>query len=245
MTCAPEKVTALVDAALDAVEAEVLRAHLALCPACAEQAEAERVLRARLHELPGPELPAGFELRMRNAVRPRRVPLLAALLPLAAMLVVAVWARGAAPVVALALALDHDKCFAHDPLPAHVWSDDPDVVAAWFEERGSRLPVVPRQAAGLELVGARFCPLLTLTSAPHLYYASAEHQVSLFVVPHGVRLPPALRSAVLRRRAVQLLRVAGTTVGIVGDREEEVVAFRRSFEQMIARRLGPGAIEPL
>ncbi len=245
MTCAPEKVTALVDGALEASELAPVEAHLTECASCAAQAEAERALRARLRELPAPELAPGFELRARRALRPRRLPLFAALLPLAAALLVALWARGSAPLVSLALALDHDKCFAHDPLPAKVWSDDPSVIAAWFEERGSRLPVMPRTAAGLELVGARYCPLVTLARAPHLYYASDEHQVSLFVVPHGVRVPPAMRGVSMRRRAVSLLRVAGTTVGIVGDREEDVAAFRRSFEQMVAERLGPEALEPL
>lgn len=245
MNCDPEKVTALVDDALDAAERVVVEAHVAACPACAGQADAERALRARLRELPAPELPPGFEPRAQRALRSRRLPLVAALLPLAAMLVVALWARGAAPLVSLALALDHDKCFAHDPLPAKVWSDDPSVIAAWFEERGSRLPVMPRTAAGLELVGARYCPLITLARAPHLYYASDEQQVSLFVVPHGVRVPPSLRGAAMRGRVVSLLRVAGTTVGIVGAREEDVAAFRRSFEQMVAQRLGPEALEPL
>jgi anti-sigma factor RsiW len=245
MSCAPEKVTALVDGALDAAEQEAVAAHVATCPACAEQEGAERALRTKLRELPVPELPAGFESRARRELRPRRLPLLAAMLPLAAMLLVALWARGSAPLVSLALALDHDKCFAHDPLPAKVWSDDPSVIEAWFEERGTPLPVMPRTAAGLELVGARYCPLITFARAPHLYYASDEHQVSLFVVPHGVRVTPAMRGLSMRRRAVSLLRVAGTTVGIVGDREEDVAAFRRSFEQMVTQRLGPDAVEPL
>lgn len=244
MSCAPEQVTGLVDEVLDDALAEEVRGHLRECASCAEQAEAERILRARLRELPAPELPFGFEQRALRALRPRRVSRLLALLPLAAMLAIAVWGRGFAPFVALALALDHDKCFARQPLPAHVWSDDPAVVAAWFAARGSQLPVMPAAAGGLELVGARYCPLLSLTSAPHLYYASAEHQVSLFVIPHGVRVPSGARTIGMRRHAIQLLRVAGTTVGIVADDEQQAAAFRRSFEQMVAARLGSDAPQP-
>ena len=201
VSCDPERVTGFVDGELpEAVAAEVA-AHLETCAACRAQAAAERELRARLIALPAPELPAGLEARVRRAQRPRVFPerTLRWALPLAAALVLGVWLRGHAPFVAWDLARDHDKCFSRQPLPAQVWSREPQEVEAWFARQGTRLPALPAQVGELELVGARYCPLVSLSSAPHVYYRSVAGQVSVFVVPHGVRLGERLASRGSRR----------------------------------------------
>ena len=173
MTCSPERVTGYVDDVLDAAERLEIEAHLASCAACREQVDAERALRGQLRALRKPEPPAGLEPRLRRALRRERRSWSRVLLPIAAGLaLLAFWARGSASFVAWEVALDHAKCFRNDRLPAKVFSEDPERVAAWFEERGTRLPVFPAQAGGLMLVGGRYCPLADGSFAAHIYYAS-------------------------------------------------------------------------
>ena len=210
MSCDFERVTGFVDDELDPRAKAAVAAHLETCPACRAQAEAERALRARLRSLPGPELPAGLEARVREAkrVRPSALPATARwALPLAAALLLGVWLRGYAPFVAWDLARDHDKCFARQPLPA--------------------------QVGQLSLVGARYCPLASLTSAPHVYYASAGRHVSVFVVQHGVRLADR-RASHARGDSIRLLRLEGELVGIVGEREADVQAFETALRPVLA-----------
>ena len=236
MSCDPERVTGFVDDELDAQARAAVAAHLETCPACRAQAEAERALRARLRSLPGPELPAGLEVRVLEAkrLRPSGFPAAARwALPLAAVLLLGVWLRGYAPFVAWDLARDHDKCFSRRPLPAKVWSGEPAVVADWFREHGTQLPSLPAQVGELTLVGARYCPLASLASAPHLYYASAGSHVSVFVVPQGVRLDDRHVSHA-RGDSVRLLRLEGEVVGIVGEREAEVHAFETALRPVLA-----------
>jgi anti-sigma factor RsiW len=236
VSCDPERVTGFVDDELDAQAKAAVAAHLEMCPACRAQADAERALRARLRSLPGPELPAGLEARVREAkrVRPSALPAAARwALPLAAALLIGVWLRGYAPFVAWDLARDHDKCFARQPLPAKVWSGEPHAVAGWFEQQGTRLPALPAQVGELSLVGARYCPLASLTSAPHVYYASAGRHISVFVVQHSVRLDDR-RAAHARGDSIRLLRVEGELVGIVGEREADVQAFEAALRPVLA-----------
>jgi hypothetical protein len=159
-------------------------------------------------------------------------------LPLAAALVAGLWLRGHAPFVAWELARDHGHCFSHQPLPAKVWTGEPAVVAAWFEERGTRLPEVPGHVGDLALVGARFCRLADVSSAPHLYYSSATSHVSVFVVRHGVRIGGGF-AGVSGRPAVRLLRVEGEVVGIVGERERDVEAFETALRPVRAAASRP------
>jgi len=236
LSCDPERVTGFVDGELDPQATAAVAAHLETCPACRAQADAERALCARLRSLPGPELPAGLEARVREAkrLRPSVVPGPARwALPLAAALLVGVWLRGYAPFVAWDLARDHDKCFSRRPLPAKVWSGEPPVVADWFRASGTRLPTLPAQVGELTLVGARYCPLASLASAPHVYYASAASHVSVFVVPQGVRFEDRLASRA-RGDHVRLLRLEGRVVGIVGEQEHEVRAFETALRPVLA-----------
>ena len=232
MSCDPERVTGFVDGELDAATAVAVAAHLESCPSCRAQAEAERELRVRLRSLPTPELPAGVEARVRQAsrVRPSAVPVAARwALPLAAVLLLGVWLRGYAPFVAWELARDHDHCFSRQPLPAQVRSDDPGVVAAWFEEHGTRLPQLPERVGELALAGARLCPMPDASAAAHVYYASATSQVSVFLVRHGVRLEGRLARQT-HGRSVRLLRVGGEVLGVVGPNEAEAQAFEVALQ---------------
>ena len=236
MSCDPERVTGFVDGELDAETTAAVAAHLETCAACRAQAEAERGLSARLRSLPAPDLPAGLEARVRAQARRRPVAVRAAArwaLPLAAALVAAFWARGHAPFVAWELARDHDHCFSFRPLPAKVWSGDPAVVGGWFERQGTRLPPVPDRVGEVALVGARYCPLPSVSLAPHVFFASATSQVSVFLVPHGVRLDERFAGEA-RGRAVRLLRVEGATVGIVAGSEADARAFEAAFRPVLA-----------
>ena len=243
MSCLPGRVSALVDGALAGAERAEAEAHLAQCESCRLQAAEEEKIRASLRGLPAPDLPAGFEKRVRRRLRREGAPRLARaarlLLPLAAVLVLGLWARGYAPFVAWELSRDHDHCFGKPRLPAEVWSAEPAVVAAWFAQRGTSLPALPASAGTLVLVGARRCPLPDISRVPHLYYASSRGRMSVFVVTHGVRLerPYAARS---RGNAVALVRVGGSVVGIVGEDPDDVDAFVSSLRTSVAQ-LGPPA----
>jgi anti-sigma factor RsiW len=231
MSCDPERVTAYVDAALDAALRPELEAHLASCPECQEQVDAERELRARLKALPPPAPAPALEARVRASLRPGRRTV-SWLLPLAAGLVALLaWARGATPFVAWELSRDHDHCFGKRRLPAEVWSSDPVYVAEWLQGHGTSVPAVPDTAGGLELVGARYCVLLDRRVA-HLYYSNGEHHLSLFLVPGPVRdLSREMRP---RGNYVRLLRAGGTNVGIVSEEEDNVEAFKRALSSTIA-----------
>ncbi len=235
MSCDPEQITGFADAALDAAATAAVAAHIETCPECRAQVEAERELSARLRSLPALELPAGLEARIRHASRVRPFPVRAVrwALPLAAVLVAGLWLRGEASFVAWDLSRDHDKCFSKQPLPAKVWSGEPRAVADWFLLQGTHLPAVPERVGELALVGARYCPLASLSFAPHVYYRGATSHVSLFVVPHGVRLDDRLASHA-RGDSVRLLRVEGEVVGIVGEREADVQAFESALRPVLA-----------
>lgn len=239
MSCEPERVTGLVDGELDAATAAAVAAHLEACPGCRVQAEGERALRARLRALPAPPLPDGLEARVRSRLRrPSNAAVLVRwALPVAATLVLGAWLRGHAPFVAWDLARDHDKCFSHRPLPAKVRSGDPQVVGVWFETRGTHVPALPGEVGELRLVGARYCPLVSLSMAPHVYYASPTGHVSVFVVPQHVRLDDPF-GAKPRGDVVRLLRLEGEVVGLVGEREADVRAVESAIRPVLAAGLG-------
>jgi anti-sigma factor RsiW len=231
MSCDPERLTAYIDGALDAAVCPEMEAHLATCPECRAQAEEERALRARLRALPPVEPSPELETRVRRSLRAR--PRTGSwLLPLAAGVVALLaWARGASPFVAWELSRDHDHCFGKRRLPAKVWSSDPAYVMEWFESQGTRVPLIPDGAGGLELVGARYCPLLE-RSVAHLYYTNGDHRLSMFVVPGPVRDAP--RELRPRGNFVRLMRVGGTTVGLVSEEESTVAAFERALSTTVA-----------
>jgi anti-sigma factor RsiW len=244
-----EQVTAYVDGVLDEGARARIEAVLAERPDLREQAEFERDLRARLLALPVPEPRPGFEAQAHAAVRAARPrPRAYVLLPLAATLFLALWARGLPGFVALEVARDHRKCFSRGELPAKVWSDDPHVIASWFEDQGTPMPQLPAGVslpqvhagvAHIQLVGARYCPLGD-RSVPHVYYAGGRHQVSLFVVTGPLRFDGDLHRESLGQ-SVRFLRTAGLSLALVAEEPELVDAFAEEFQLTLAR-LEPPAL---
>jgi anti-sigma factor RsiW len=233
VSCNPELVTGYVDDALEAkVRAEVEQ-HVSECGACREQLEAERKLRAALRALPSVEPRRGFEAELRRSLVRARPSPLRWLLPIAAVLAISVfWGLRTPSVLAWELARDHKNCFGHESLPAEVWGDEAAGVIRWFETQGTRLPSVPDGAGSLSLVGGRHCPLVD-RSVAHLYYAAGNRHVSLFVIPGSIALTDRYETTT-RREAVRLFRVAGQVVGVVGENEDDVRAFERSFRSTAA-----------
>jgi anti-sigma factor RsiW len=236
VSCDPEKVTGFVDDALPEEERTSVAGHLDQCPPCREQADFETALRGRLRTLAPLEMPAGLSRSVRRRLRPsspRRV-IAAVALPAAAMLALFVfWLRAAPPFVAWELARDHSSCFGRSKLPAKVWSSDPGLVSAWFDDDDFAIPVVPEKAGSAELLGARYCPLIDRMVA-HLYYSGDDVNLSLFVVPGSVRMTAAHRTQVLGQ-TVHLLHVGGTVVGVVSSSEEAVEAVERALTRTVAR----------
>lgn len=235
MSCDPERVTGFVDEALDSEARAVLVEHLGACPTCNQQAQEERTLRARLRALPPPALPLGIEFGIRRRLRGSRSGhALRWLLPVAATLVLAVfWGRAFGPFVAWELALDHNHCWGSPQLPAKVFSNDPAVVAAFFEQRGTALPVLPDEAGGLELIGGRPCRLVDRGLA-HLYYGNQEKRLSVFVIPGSVRIDRSFRTK-RGRNTIALLRVGDSIVGLVSDDPASVEAFTSALSVSFAR----------
>lgn len=242
MTCNTELVTGYVDGALDEASRAAVEAHLPGCPACREQAESERALRLRLRALAPAEPRPTLAAEVRRRLKPRPVSASRILLATAAGLaIVFLWGRGAAPFVAFELAWDHRHCFSKPVLPAQIWSDDPDRVAGWFARQGTQIPAVPAVAGGLELIGARYCPLVD-RRVGHLYYAGRGRHLSVYAVPGSVRFARDFLDTP-GGRVVRLLRIEGRTVGLVGERPEDVAAFERALTSTYARLDEDGVIE--
>jgi anti-sigma factor RsiW len=242
VNCDPERVTGFVDGALSAGERSDVEAHLLECADCREQADFERALRGRLRELAPLDAPPGLARAVHRRLRPPSAArwVVAAALPVAAGLALFVfWLRAAPPFVSWELARDHASCFGKPKLPAKVWSNDPGRVAAWFDDDGLRMPVVPTGVGSTELLGGRYCPLLDRQVA-HLYYAGDDVNLSLFVVPGSVRMG-ASHKAQHMGQTVHLLRVGGTVVGVVSSSEEAVEAVERALTRTVARLEPRGA----
>lgn len=236
MTCEPEKVTAFVDGALDAQEKERLELHVQACVECRAQADFERGLRRRLSALRSPVPSDLLEARVRRAVHPPRSGRLVRwAVAAAAAVLLAVWAYGSPAIVATQLAWDHAHCFGKQTLPAKVWTADPDYMAAWLAEQGTQAPALPESAGGLEMVGARHCPLGDRRVA-HIYYTGGDQRLSVFVVPGWVRLDRA-RQVTRGDKTVRLLRAGDATVGLVSERPEAVEAFERALTVTVAEKL--------
>ena len=71
MGCDPQRVTALVDDAVEGEDRARLEAHLGGCQACRAQAEEERHIHAGLRGLPSPAPAFGLEQRVRRRLRGR------------------------------------------------------------------------------------------------------------------------------------------------------------------------------
>jgi anti-sigma factor RsiW len=231
VSCDPERVTAYVDDTLDAPARAALETHLAGCAMCRAQASFEQGLRSRPSARPDARPPVDPARRMPARLGHRR--LLRPLLLAAAALGIALWVRGAPAFVAWELSLDHRRCFREDPVPAKVWSSEATIVEAWFQSQGTSLPLIPDSAAGLELVGARYCALPDVSRVAHLYYEAGSRHVSLYVMPRQLRSGSGW-SGVAAGEAVRVLRVAGEQVILVGDTEEELAAFESALSTRLA-----------
>jgi hypothetical protein len=245
VSCEPERVTGLVDGELEGEEKARVEAHLATCERCRGQAAEERALRARLRALDAPELPFGLEQRVRARLRRRGrwTGVARALLPLAAVLVLALWARGYAPFVAWELSRDHDHCFGLPRLPAQVWASEPSLLEEWFDYRGDQLPLLPSRVGPLSLLGGRHCRLPDASRAPHVYYASMDGKLSVFVVPHGVRMSDDFATT-SRGNAVALLRLGPRVLGVVGEDHGDVSAFVARLRTSVAALSSGGSVSP-
>jgi len=236
VSCPVEQITGYVDAALDDTARTEIEAHLAACESCRAQADAERALRRRLLGLLHPPLPTGIEERFRERLhRGTRVRLRRILVPLAlAALLAFVWVRRQPQVVGWEMARDHRHCFGKRELPAKVWSEDAETVMRWFEDQGTRMPVVPEAAGGYAIVGARYCGFMDFSRAAHLYYRGEEKKaVSLFVLPRTLsERGPSLMVA--GQHVVRISRVGDVTVGIVAEDKGDVDAFAHTFERSVA-----------
>jgi anti-sigma factor RsiW len=238
VSCEPEKVTALVDGALDAQEQARLADHVEACGGCRAQADFERDLRRKLAVLRPPAPGDLLEARVRRSLRPappRRGLRWAA--AAAAVLVLGLWAHSTPAVLATQLAWDHGRCFAKETLPAKVWTADADTMGAWLVGEGTRAPALPERVAGLDMVGGRYCPLMDRRVA-HVYYTGGDQRLSVFVVPGWVRMG---RARELKRggRTVRLLRAGDATVGLVSEQPEAVEAFERALTVTFATLRAP------
>ncbi len=238
MTCQPELVTGFVDGALEEPLRKEIETHLAGCAACRQQAYDERAVRRQLLGLLHPPLPAGLEARVRGRLAKRRGPRLwRVLVPLAAAAGVLLMVGRASPrFVAWELARDHDHCYGYETLGFQIESEDAETVMRWFERQGTRMPVLPYSAGGLELMGARYCPLPDFSYSAHVFYGrGGKHPLSLFVL--GRAIAPEDVQLEARGHIVHIARLGETTVGLVSDSEAEVDAFVRTFRTSRAGRL--------
>jgi len=230
VSCDPERLTGYVDGELPPDEAARVTEHLRACASCREQVEAERSLRERLRGLPAAEPRAGFERELRARLRAARPSPFRFLLPLAAALVMGlIWAARGPGVVAWELSRDHDHCFGSERLPAEVFTSDAAAAVARLWSAGPLRVALPDAVGELELVGGRRCPLAD-RRVVHLFYAVDKRRVSVFLLPGAVRVDQR-HATEARANAVRILRVSGTLVGIVGEREEDVAAFERALLQ--------------
>jgi hypothetical protein len=240
VSCDPEKVTAYVDGFLEGAALGDIEAHLSGCPACREQAQAERELRASVKGLPAPEPRPGFEAELRRRIRSSRRRRGVWLVPLAAGLTaLSLLGRGSPTLVAWEVSRDHAHCFGQKKIPAKVWSSDPAIVGAWFERQGTTMPPLPAGAGGLQLLGARYCPLPDATLVPHVYYSSAEGHLSVFLIPRRLRFAGSY-VATTRGNRVRMLPMEDSTLALVSENPANVDAFQRLFATRMATLLTAG-----
>jgi hypothetical protein len=157
----------------------------------------------------------------------------------AGLTALALLGRGSPALVAWEVSRDHTHCFGQKQLPAQVRSSDPAIVGAWFERQGTTMPPLPAGAGGLQLLGARYCPLPDVTFVAHVYYASAEGQVSVFLVPRRLRLAGAY-VATMRGNMVRMVPMDDSTLALVSENPAHVDRFQRLFATTMATLLTAG-----
>lgn len=233
MSCPSERVTAYVDGALSPEDRAVVEEHLPTCAVCREQVEAERRIRQLLRGLPEPAPAADLEARVRRRLAHGARSRLPFYLAMAASLVLGIlWTTTAPGFVGLELAWDHVHCFSKDRLPAQVWTSDGDHLESWLEGQGDRPPDLPGRVGGLELVGARRCPILDRRVA-HVYYTGEGQRVSVYLVRGLLRLGGEHRSE-HQGRYVRLRRIGPGIVGLVSEDRQALEAVERALTTVMA-----------
>jgi anti-sigma factor RsiW len=243
-SCQPVQVTGYVDGALDDAARIHMESHLAACESCREQAASERTLRSRLLGLLHPPLPSPLDSRVRQRLVPaRRLPLARLLVPVAAVAALLLISfRSTARFVAWEMARDHEHCFGRERLPSEVASEDPETVMRWFEAKGTRVPVLPTEVQGFELVGARYCWMPDFSRAVHVYYRRAQKgPLSVFVLGRAVGTTEPMRLHA-NGHVIQIARMGDRTLGLVSDRDEDVQAFAAAFATTQAQALPPAEV---
>jgi anti-sigma factor RsiW len=232
-------VTSYVDGEARPHDITVVTAHLAVCPACREKAEAERMVRdllgaRRAALVASAPAPLAHRCRQTGRLAERR----SVWLPAAIAAGFALLAAGAG-FVALAsrstvafaaqLAADHQKCFRVTSFPPGV-SGAVEARQAFATEPGWQIEIPPGSTARqIEFLGGRRCRTREGAVA-HLMYELAGRPVSLFVLP-GARHTD-LGSEIMGHEAV-VWTYQGTTYGLVGrvskDELQPMAAYVRRF----------------
>jgi len=262
MDCASarEKLIDLVRGRLPAPEEAQLRAHVASCPRCAHEQEAERLLDAALRT----PLAAPPSLRRRvsgeldagpaagappSGARPGPRARVAAVAAAAAAVALgflggrAVELRASsADRLADELVTDHLRALA-STRPPDVESGDTHAVKPWFEGRLDFAPVVPADRGDLRLLGGSLGYVADRKAAV-LSYALRRHRVTLLVFP-AAGLPglpaeaPPLRAA---RRGIGVAKWSAGELGYALVSDAEPGELGRLADALAAetRRAGPG-----
>lgn len=195
-------ITPLIDGELSSADREKLERHLRVCAPCHSRVEAEKSVRALIHDqqraLKTACAPVALRVKCaahctmasrttRAAAWTRRaIPLAAA----AAVLLgvgVLVWYQTSGPsvrVMAMELATDHVKCF-EQPGPRESLAA---VQAELAREFGWQASLSGSDAAGLELIGARQC-LLEGRPVAHVMFTHDGEPMSVFMIPKASYTP--------------------------------------------------------
>jgi len=195
-----------VDGVAAAGDRRLVEAHLATCPGCRSQAEAQSSVRGVLHARRAHlavQAPPGLRTRIAAAARDEarpEVPLLGwrgrlSAFAAAALVVMAVGTAAtvvftprSSVLLAAQLALDHIKCFVIDGDAGVEPISAAQAEATIAREYGWSFAVPDTSAAkGLDLVAVRRC-LYGDGFAAHLLYRLEGEPVSLFVMP-GLERP--------------------------------------------------------
>jgi anti-sigma factor (TIGR02949 family) len=192
----------------DAATDEKVRAHLAACPACAEQAAKSRaardLLRACADSLREPA-PPGLRTRIlahadaeARAFRPLGWPGRVSALGAAAAIVLAVIGlfelvpMRPAVLYAAQVAFDHWRCLYVEA--GTIRGESPALEREIAAQFGREVRVPPSDPErGLMLIGARRCPL-KVGPHTHLLYRAGDRHVSLYITPGAERGDHELRS---------------------------------------------------
>ena len=264
-----ERLIDLVRGRVSAPEEAELRAHVASCPRCAHEEQAERLLDAALAErLPPISAPATLHRRVSGQLqidgarapagaghrdRPRRGRP-TAIAAAAAVVAAALGFLGGRTVqlrvagndqLADELVSDHLRALA-STRPPDVESSDTHAVKPWFEGRLDFAPVVPADRGDLRLLGGSVGYVADRKAAV-LSYALRRHRLTLLVFPR-VGLPgferapaegPPLRVA---RRGIGVACWAAGDLGyaLVSDVERGELGRLADALAADTRRAAPG-----